>query len=140
MQLDNFIDLFVFGSVPWMAYALLHHTLAFPLSWTFWSAAFFYFIAAASRLGFYTIRAEKGESTVFIGVPTTMVGMLWSLIWGTHPGLMTPREATLLLLFSAIAMIAPVKIPRPNTPVLIAMIVSTLVLMTHATMKILAHP
>jgi phosphatidylserine synthase len=137
MQLDNFIDLFAFGTLPWVSFALLHHTLAFPLPWTFWSAAFLHFLAAASRLGFYSIRAEKGDSKTFIGVPTTLIGMIWALVLGTHPGIMSPREATLLLVASAVAMVSPIRVPRPSTPVLIGLILGTLVLIAKAVHQIM---
>jgi CDP-diacylglycerol--serine O-phosphatidyltransferase len=109
IQLDSLVDVVVFGLVPVVC---LHALILFEsgeqrVFW--WLCAFFYLLCALTRLGFYNIKAE--EEPGFVGMPTTLTGLIWANALLFKP--QAPWTA-LVLLLCGVAMVAPVRFPRPR--------------------------
>jgi CDP-diacylglycerol--serine O-phosphatidyltransferase len=104
-QLDSLVDAIAFGIVPFVCAASMFTSGA---NFVWWSAAFTYAACAVTRLGFYNVaRQEDG----FVGLPVPVAALFWSSAF-----LFEPRPAILIsvALASSLAMIAPVRIPRPS--------------------------
>jgi CDP-diacylglycerol--serine O-phosphatidyltransferase len=109
VQLDSLADALTFGLVPVVA---LNRLLSFDspaqhAAW--WAAAFFYVVSAITRLGFYNLHHE--ESAGFVGLPTTVAGLLWSSLFLVRP---SAWVALALLVACGIAMVSRLPVPRPR--------------------------
>lgn len=115
VHLDSLADALTFGLVPVAVLSLLvpFESTAGQLAWL--AAAFFYVLAAVTRLGFYDL--HHAEHSGFIGLPTTVAGLVWSSALLVPPSVETSAA---LLLASGAAMVAPIPIPRPHGPGLVA--------------------
>jgi CDP-diacylglycerol--serine O-phosphatidyltransferase len=115
VELDSLADALTFGLVPVVALYLLieFESPAARVAWI--AAAFGYVVSAVTRLGFYDL--HHGESPGFVGLPTTVAGLVWSSAFLGQPAAL-PSAA--LLIGCALAMVSAVPIPRPRGPGLVA--------------------
>jgi CDP-diacylglycerol--serine O-phosphatidyltransferase len=105
-QLDSLVDAIVFGIAPIVCATVTFGADGTGVVW--WVAGFVYAACAVTRLAFYNaVRQENG----FIGLPAPVAALFWSSAF-----LFEPRPATLIIvaLASSVAMIAPVRVPRPT--------------------------
>jgi len=109
VQLDSLTDALAFGLAPVVSFYLLvpFESSAAHLIWL--AAAFFYLLSAITRLGFYNI--HRSESSGFIGLPTTVAGLLWSSFFLTSASM---AGSVVLLIGCGIAMVSSVPIARPR--------------------------
>jgi len=124
IQLDSLADALTFGLVPVVCLSLL---LSFEsaASYIMWcAAAFFYVISAITRLGAYNL--HHAENHEFVGLPTTVAGLIWSSMFLAQPSVI---PSVILLIACGIAMVSPVRVPRPKGPVMIAFVAWPILLM-----------
>ncbi len=109
LQIDSLSDSLTFGFVPVVCLFLLlsfeHQVQA--LLW--WGGAFFYVLCVITRLGAFNLEGAKGPA--FIGIPTTAAGLIWSSAFTTSPSVGLTAS---LLVVTGIAMVSPLRIPRPR--------------------------
>jgi phosphatidylserine synthase len=108
VQLDSLSDAVSFGVAPVVcATVLMQAGERAGLVW--WGSAFAYTACALTRLGFYNV--TEACTRGFIGLPTPVAALLWSSIFLFSPG---PALGVSCALSTAVAMIAPLRIPRPS--------------------------
>jgi phosphatidylserine synthase len=107
-QLDSLVDAIVFGLTPIVVLNALPGQRGGVEEIVWWAAAFCYALATVTRLGFYNV--ELNESR-FVGVPMPAIALIWStcLLWPV-----SWRIVPIVSMACAIAMVAPVIIPRPR--------------------------
>jgi CDP-diacylglycerol--serine O-phosphatidyltransferase len=109
IQLDSLVDAIVFGLAPIVCF----YSAAFFADRTahiiWWGAAFFYLVCAVTRLGAYNVESDHSR---FIGLPTTLAGLVWSSFFFLNPSI--PLSIALLI-GCGLAMVSPIRIPRPKT-------------------------
>lgn len=113
VQLDSLTDAIVFGVVPPVClYPAASSATGFVyLLWI--GSAFFYLLCAVTRLGVYNIHQDG--VTGFVGLPTTISGLLWSSFFLLRP----PITISIALMVGlSVAMVSPFAIPRPGKVVL----------------------
>jgi CDP-diacylglycerol--serine O-phosphatidyltransferase len=109
VQLDSLVDAVSFGVVPVVCLNALIR-IESPVTWVIWvGAAGFYVVCALTRLGFYNLHRE--QSGGFVGLPTTLAGLLWSTLFLAHPSAMITIP---LLVGIGLAMISFLPVPRPR--------------------------
>jgi CDP-diacylglycerol--serine O-phosphatidyltransferase len=123
-QLDSLADALSFGLAPIVCVYLLLPFESATMLWIWFAAAFFYVISTITRLGFYNLHA--GRSSDFIGVPAPAVGLIWSSYLMVRLSVVV---STVLLLACAVAMVYPVRVPRPTRSGLFAFIGWSVLLM-----------
>ena len=108
VQLDSLADGVVFGMAPVACLLALSEftSSSLQLSWSI--AATVFILSALTRLGAYNL-GDGGTS--FIGLPTTMAGLVWCDVFLFRP---SPPVSGLLLLLLAAAMVSPLRLPRPG--------------------------
>lgn len=110
-HLDSLSDVAAFAVAPLVCLAAFSLPQNMVLEVMWWSAAFVYVACATTRLGFYNL--SHASSDVFIGLPVPVAALIFSSALLTDP----PAVLSIgLLLTGAVAMIAPVRIPRPSGP------------------------
>jgi CDP-diacylglycerol--serine O-phosphatidyltransferase len=126
-QLDSLSDAVSFGFAPvFCVYSLLSFSSDLG-RWIWFAAGFIYVLCAITRLGYYNLRSA--QTADFIGVPVPVCGLLWST-YLVFPPSVTGSFA--LLLACSIAMVFPVRIPRPRGTVLHAFLsLSVLLTVVH---------
>jgi CDP-diacylglycerol--serine O-phosphatidyltransferase len=109
VELDSLADALTFGLVPVVAlYVLLEfQSTAARVAWI--AAALFYVVSAVTRLGYYDL--HHGETAGFVGLPTTVAGLVWSSAFLLQPSV---SLSTAVLVGCGIAMVSAVPIPRPR--------------------------
>jgi CDP-diacylglycerol--serine O-phosphatidyltransferase len=112
VQIDSLSDAIAFGAAP-VVVGLLQLAGSVPLWWI--AAAVFYLLCALTRLGYYNLQTD--ERGGFVGVPTTLMGLMWSVLWSF--ALPAAASATAMVLGGA-AMVAPLRIARPKPPLFFA--------------------
>jgi phosphatidylserine synthase len=107
-QLDSLVDAIVFGLAPIVVVNALPGSRGRLGVTVWWIAAFWYALATVTRLSFYNV--EKNESR-FVGVPMPPIALIWStcLIWPVPWGVVP-----IVFAACAVAMVAPIVIPRPR--------------------------
>ena len=124
VQLDSLTDAVTSGFVPVIVLA----SDSTPATWTtalaWWSCAFLYTVAAISRLGYYNL--THGNGPWFIGAPAPCCALVvsTSLLWPPHA-----LTAALIMVCCAVAMLAPVRLPRPRALGLAAFVAWALILL-----------
>ena len=108
-QLDSLVDAVAFGTGPVVCLAALASPGTRVQSGAFLVAALVYLISALTRLGFFNLKSHGTAG--FIGVPTTIIGLLWSSLFLVAPG---PTVATAGLLVTGALMVIPVSISHPT--------------------------
>jgi phosphatidylserine synthase len=113
-QLDSLVDAVTFGLVPVVCATVLFH-----VSGAIWFGSMFLYVACAvTRLGYFNITHENTDG--FIGLPAPVAALLWSSLFLFEPA---ASLVTAVAITAAMAMIAPMPVPRPTGPAL-AMFVS----------------
>jgi archaetidylserine synthase len=107
-HLDSLSDVAAFGVAPPVCLAALSLPSSAPVEVIWWSAAFIYAVCAITRLGFYNL--SHASSHGFIGLPVPVAALIFSSALLLAPG---PVLSIALLVVTALAMIAPLRIPRP---------------------------
>lgn len=108
-QLDSLSDAVAFGMVP---VACATATLPSPPSLAgtlWWVACFLYVACVITRLGFYNVSHD--EQTGFVGMPAPIAALVWSSTLLLGP---SDRVSAGLFVVTAIAMVSPVRLPRPS--------------------------
>lgn len=108
-QLDSLSDVAAFGIGPAVCLAALSPPQSPTLEWVWWTATFAYAACAITRLGFYNLASEASED--FVGLPVPAAALVWSSALLIGP---PPAVAIVLLFATAVAMIAPFRVPRPT--------------------------
>ena len=108
VQLDSLADAVTFGIAPIVVAGILFRPTGSG-EWIWWAAAFLYSACALTRLGFYNV--WHGEISGFVGLPTPVAALFWSSLLLLNAG---PVALTLVALTTSVAMIAPVRLPRPS--------------------------
>jgi CDP-diacylglycerol--serine O-phosphatidyltransferase len=108
LQLDSLVDAIVFGLAPIACFysALFFTDITARVIWL--AAAFFYLLCAVTRLGAYNVESDHSR---FIGVPTTLAGLIWSSFFFLKPSI--PLSIALLI-GCGLAMVSPIRIARPK--------------------------
>lgn len=127
VQLDSLADAVTSGFVPVIVLATdsTPITLGPALAW--WGCAFLYSLAAITRLGYYNLK--HGDGPWFVGLPAPFCALLisTSLLWSPRP-----LAAAVILVGCAVAMVAPIRVPRPRSAGLAAWVGwAMLVLVLH---------
>ena len=110
VQLDSLTDATVFGLAPVICLGLNVSPAGLSNCLIWFGVGFFYLLCAVTRLGAYNIRSDEEKG--FIGLPTTIAGLLFSSLALAGP---SNLSSILFLLGSGIAMISPIPISRPRT-------------------------
>lgn len=127
VQLDSFVDAITFGIVPVICTFLIATPSTLPQIILWGCASIFYLVCVVTRLAYYNLFSSS--ENCFEGMPTTMSGILWSMIF-LFPQVLTFTPALFAII--AIAMVAPIKTTRPGTKMLIfATCFSTCVIAGH---------
>lgn len=109
VQLDSLSDAIAFGIAPCLCMTLLAPRGSAWMEIGWWIACFIFAACAITRLAFYNITQDDGDG--FIGLPVPIAALIWSSVLLLDPG---PAAATLVVLTTAAAMVAPIRIPRPT--------------------------
>jgi CDP-diacylglycerol---serine O-phosphatidyltransferase len=141
-ELDSLCDAAVFGAAPVVCSAWLNKPAAGPWEFVWWSSAFAYIACTVTRLGFYNLNARGAppprasyalratpfglaarrlpvaagslltdDAEGFVGVPAPAAALLWASLQLAPP---TPSLEAALFLLAGIAMVSPIRIPRPQ--------------------------
>ena len=115
-ELDSLADACAFGMAPVTVVAAVSPSAGGLMAAVWWSSAFVYLGAVVTRLGFYNVASDDSR---FVGLPSPAAALIWStyLLW---PAPSPPWLAPALFMACALAMVAPLDIPRPNAPGLAA--------------------
>jgi CDP-diacylglycerol--serine O-phosphatidyltransferase len=107
-QLDSLVDAIVFGLTPIVVLNALPGQRGGLIETVWWSAAFCYALATVTRLSFYNVELDESR---FVGVPMPAIALIWStcLLWPVSWGIVP-----IVSVACAMAMVAPVAIPRPR--------------------------
>jgi CDP-diacylglycerol--serine O-phosphatidyltransferase len=108
VQLDSLADAIAFGAAPGVCTVVLTQG-SVSTHVASWAVAAVFSMCAISRLAFYNITHE--ETSGFTGVPAPIAALLWASALLTNP---SPAMSAAILLASAIAMVLPLRIPRPH--------------------------
>ena len=107
-QLDSLSDAVAFGVAPVAATSVLLGAGS-GVAWAVWClAAMAYTACALARLAFYNVSVGRNG---FVGVPAPAAALVWSSALAFNPGLPAASAVAAAL---AIAMVAPLAIPRPG--------------------------
>jgi phosphatidylserine synthase len=123
VQLDSLNDAVTCGFVPVIVLA----SDSTPATWVpalvWWGCAFLYALAAITRLGYYNL--THGNGPWFIGLPAPFCALVisTSLLWSPNA-----LAAALILVCCAVAMVLPIRLPRPRARGLAAFVGWALVL------------
>lgn len=109
VQIDSLSDAINAGFVPVIVLGALTIEAASWASLAWWIVAGVYTVCAVTRLGYFNITHDQGPW--FVGLPTPVSSLVVStcLIW--RPG---PLVSGVVLAACAVAMVAPVRLPRPQ--------------------------
>jgi CDP-diacylglycerol---serine O-phosphatidyltransferase len=109
VELDSLCDGCTFGMAPVVCTAALAaHSQSGVLIWL---AGLFYLASALTRLAFYNVTHDAVRG--FIGLPVPVAALMWS---STLCFTANTDVLALVLLATGVAMIAPLRIPRPAGP------------------------
>ena len=109
-QLDSLSDAVAFGIVPAACLAAAAPPASpVGLAIAFWLAAGLYSACAITRLGFYNLSHET--VTGFVGMPAPVAALIWSSGLLLQPGW---GFSIAVFVATGIAMVAPLRIPRPS--------------------------
>ena len=121
VQLDSLTDAVTCGFVPVIVLASDSTPATWGAALAWWSCAFLYTFAAITRLGYYNLTHSDG----FVGLPAPCCALVvsTSLLWSPHA-----LASALILVCCAVAMVAPIHVPRPRAVGLVAFVGWALVL------------
>jgi CDP-diacylglycerol--serine O-phosphatidyltransferase len=126
-QIDSLSDAVTFGLVPMVTLYLLLPRSETAMDAAFGAAALAYVIAAITRLGYYNL--TNTETSGFVGLPVPAAGLILSTAFMARPG---TEGAALVALCTAVAMVSPIRVPRPRGSGMVAFVLwSTALLVFH---------
>lgn len=128
VQLDSLADAINSGFVPVVVLTALtvHGPPLAAAAW--WGVGCLFTLAAVTRLGYYNITHD--QHPWFVGVPTPVASLIVVTALLFSPGMLA---SALVLGGCAVAMVAPLRIPRPRGPGLAAFAAWAIVLaVVHA--------
>jgi CDP-diacylglycerol--serine O-phosphatidyltransferase len=109
VQLDSLNDAVTCGFVPVIVLA----SDSMPATWgaalVWWGCAFLYALCAITRLGYYNLTHDNGPWFVGLPAPFCALVISTSLLWSPHA-----LTAALILVCCAVAMVSPLRLPRPR--------------------------
>jgi CDP-diacylglycerol---serine O-phosphatidyltransferase len=107
--LDSLSDAIAFGIVPAVCFALLAPPPSSPtVAAAWWLTVGLYAACAITRLGFYHLPQHGREG--FVGLPVPVAALIWATALLLQPGW---GGSIMLFAALAIAMVVPLRIPRP---------------------------
>lgn len=123
VQLDSLADAVTSGFVPVIVLASDSTPATWGAALVWWCCAFLYVLAAITRLGYYNL--THGNGPWFVGLPAPFCALVvsTSLLFSPHP-----LASALILVCCAVAMVAPMRLPRPRALGLAAFVGWALVL------------
>ena len=125
VEIDSLTDAVVFGILPLACMVPLLDFDASPAWRVPWLiAAMLYLISALTRLGCYNLHQSAADQ--FTGLPTTLSGLILSAAFLARP---SPLVSACVLIACAVAMLAPVQIPRPRKAGLAAFVATILMIL-----------
>ena len=110
VQLDSLSDAIAFGIAPSLCVVLLAPPPAAPwvaIGW--WLACATSAACAITRLAFYNV--TRGSAHGFIGLPVPVAALIWSSVLLLEPD---RGASAVVMLLTAAAMVAPLRLPRPT--------------------------
>lgn len=111
-QIDSLADAIAFGLVPPVCLFRISAPEPGPLRWAWAVVGLFYTLCAVTRLAYFNLSLDDDEGkTGFIGVPTTMMGLFWTLFLLVPSG---PWVAAGCMAAGGAAMVSSLKIGRPS--------------------------
>lgn len=108
-ELDSLVDVVAFGAGPVVCIAALAGPAAHVPGGAMLVAAMVYLISTVTRLGYFNLVSHRADG--FVGIPTTIAGVLWSTLFLFEPRV---SVATVGLLVIGALMVLPIPIPRPR--------------------------
>jgi phosphatidylserine synthase len=111
VQLDSLADTIAFGIAPVVCSICLWRESGPLLQTAVVIAGFVYAACAITRLAFFNVSALEAPAADFVGLPVPVAALIWSTILLARP----PAAAAMLAMTAcSIAMVAPIRIPRPT--------------------------
>jgi CDP-diacylglycerol--serine O-phosphatidyltransferase len=111
VQLDSLADTIAFGIAPVFCSISLSGESGPLLQAAVATGGIVYAACAITRLAFFNVGALEAPAADFIGLPVPVGALIWSTILLAHPS----AAATVLAMAAcSIAMVAPIRIPRPT--------------------------
>ncbi|HUQ48973.1 MAG TPA: CDP-alcohol phosphatidyltransferase family protein [Gemmatimonadaceae bacterium] len=109
VQLDSLADAINSGIVPVVVTLSLLPAMSISASAAWIAAAFIYVIGVVTRLGYYNITHDEGQ--FFVGLPAPVAALIVAtmLLWPV-----ASLSASILMSSAGLAMISPMRIPRPS--------------------------
>ena len=123
VQLDSLNDAVTCGFVPVIVLASDSTPATWGVALVWWGCAFLYALAAITRLGYYNLTHDNGPWFVGLPAPFCALVISTSLLWSPHA-----LTAALILVCCAVAMVSPMRLPRPRALGLAAFVGWALVL------------
>ena len=109
VQLDSLADAVNSGVVPVAVMLGLLHAMSKPAAAMWIAAAFIYLLGVVTRLGFYNLTHEEGKIFVGLPAPVAALAVATMLLWPV-----ASLPTAILMSAAGLAMISPVRIPRPS--------------------------
>jgi len=109
VQLDSLADAVNSGVVPIAVMLGLLPAMSKTAAGVWIAAAFVYLLGVVTRLGFYNLTHEEGKFFVGLPAPVAALTVATMLLWP-----LAALPATILMSAVGLAMISPVRIPRPS--------------------------
>lgn len=122
-QIDSLSDAVCFGIAPVICISVFVSTPNALASTVWLLAAFVYVLSTVTRLAAYNLQAV--EDSDFIGLPAPVAGLVWTVYLLVEPSWV---GAIITALLCGVAMLWPIRIPRPTGIGLYAFMFSALVL------------
>lgn len=124
-QLDSLADALSFGLAPAMCMVMLRSRPASEglsqasagLELLWWTSIFVFVACAVSRLASYNVTQE--QTAGFIGLPAPVAALIWATVLLLSPGI---AASTAVFAVTALAMVLPLTIPRPQGVALAAFV------------------
>jgi phosphatidylserine synthase len=109
IQLDSLTDAVTCGFVPVIVLASDSAPVNPGAALFWWGCAFLYVLAAISRLGYYNLTHSNGPWFIGLPAPCCALVISTSLLWSPNA-----FASALILVSGAVAIVAPVRLPRPR--------------------------
>jgi CDP-diacylglycerol--serine O-phosphatidyltransferase len=120
VEIDSLADGVAFGFAPVVCLLFLGGVQLWSLV-----AGGLYIVAALTRLSFYNVMSQEEDARDFVGVPTTVIGVFWTLVL-LFPGLSS--LAGVFFIVFGLLMVAPLRIRRPGARGLLIVVLPLAVL------------
>ncbi len=133
IQLDSLCDIVCFGVLPAAVGISLAEEASGAVAIAAWAAGALFVLCALIRLAYFNVTeetrqaTESGCRTHYMGVPVTTAAVIFPFVYALTVMLSEPCKIVsiwlypVILLLTAVAFIAPVKVQKPRTVGLIIM-------------------